>query len=87
MTRGQAESHPQRNVIARALATMPEVKVEHCERELQPGDALVLCSDGLNTEVSDAQIAALTIKAVSAEEAVMRLIQLPTITAAKITSR
>ena len=76
LTRVQAETHPQRNVITRALATMPDVKVEHYERELQPGDALVLCSDGLNTEVGDAQIAALAIKAVSAEEAVMRLIQL-----------
>jgi serine/threonine protein phosphatase PrpC len=76
LTRLQAENHPQRNVITRALATMPDVKVEHYERELHPGDALLLCSDGLNTEVGDAQIAALTTKAASAEDAVARLIQL-----------
>lgn len=76
LTRLQAESHPQRNVITRALATSPDVKVDHGERELAAGDVLVLCSDGLNTEVGDAQIAAHATKAATPQEAVNRLIQL-----------
>jgi serine/threonine protein phosphatase PrpC len=76
LTRLQAESHPQRNVITRALATGPDVRVDREERDLQPGDVLVFCSDGLNTEVGDAQIAAHATKASSAAEAVQRLIQL-----------
>lgn len=76
LTRLQAESHPQRNVITRALATNPDVKVDHGERELAAGDVLVLCSDGLNTEVGDAQIAAHATKAATPQEAVNRLIQL-----------
>ncbi len=76
LTRLQAESHPQRNVITRALATGPDVRVDREERDLQPGDVLVYSSDGLNTEVGDAQIAAHATKAASAAEAVQRLIQL-----------
>lgn len=76
LTRLQAESHPQRNVITRALATNPDVKVDRGERELAAGDVLVLCSDGLNTEVGDAQIAAHATKATTAKEAVDRLIRL-----------
>lgn len=76
LTRLQAEGHPQRNVITRALATNADVKVDHDERELQPGDVLVLCSDGLNTEVGDAQIAIHATKGATPKEAVDRLIQL-----------
>jgi serine/threonine protein phosphatase PrpC len=72
----QAEVHPQRNVITRALATAPDVKVDHSDADLQVGDVLVLCSDGLSTEVGDSQIAALTTKAAAAQEAVQRLIKL-----------
>jgi serine/threonine protein phosphatase PrpC len=72
----QAEVHPQRNVITRALATAPDVKVDHSDTDLQVGDVLVLCSDGLNTEVGDNQIAALSTKAATAQEAVQRLIKL-----------
>lgn len=76
LTRLQAESHPQRNVITRALATAPDIRVDPFDIEIQAGDILVFCSDGLNTEVGDAQIAALATKATSSEEAVQRLIQL-----------
>jgi len=76
LTRLQAESHPQRNVITRALATAPDVRVDPFELDLQAGDILVFCSDGLNTEVGDPQIAALATKATSAEVAARRLIEL-----------
>lgn len=56
LTRSQASNHPQRNVITRALATTPDVQVDHFDRDLMAGDVVVLCSDGLNTEVSEAQI-------------------------------
>jgi serine/threonine protein kinase len=72
----QAEVHPQRSVITRALATAPDVKVDYSDANLQVGDVLVLCSDGLSAEVGDNQIAALSSKAASAQEAVQRLIQL-----------
>jgi PPM family protein phosphatase len=47
----EAESHPQRSVITRALGTDPDVDVDAFEVQAQPGDVFLLCSDGLTTMV------------------------------------
>jgi PPM family protein phosphatase len=48
----QAEVHPQRSVITRALGTDPEVAVDTFTLEPQPGDVVLLCSDGLSSFVA-----------------------------------
>jgi protein phosphatase len=56
MTRDEIEFHPQRHVLTRALGTRqaePDLSVH----PLEPGDQLLLCSDGLTTMLSDARIA------------------------------
>jgi PPM family protein phosphatase len=55
----QAEVHPQRSVITRALGTEPEVDVDAFTVEARDGDVFLLCSDGLTTMVDPATIAAL----------------------------
>ena len=52
----EAERHPQRSVITRALGTDPDVDVDAFTVESQPGDIFLLCSDGLTTMVSDDEI-------------------------------
>ena len=52
----EAESHPQRSVITRALGTEPDVDVDTFTVEAQPGDVFLLCSDGLTTMVEDDHI-------------------------------
>ena len=52
----EAEVHPQRSVITRALGTDPDVDVDTFTVDTQPGDVYLLCSDGLTTMVSDEQI-------------------------------
>lgn len=47
ITASEAFVHPQRNVITRALGIGDETKVDRNNVALEPGDLLVLCSDGL----------------------------------------
>jgi PPM family protein phosphatase len=56
LTREEAEVHPQRSVITRALGTDPNVDVDTFVVETQPGDIFLLCSDGLSGMVSDQAI-------------------------------
>lgn len=44
----EAEHHPQRSIITRALGVDSDVEVDLDLLELQPGDRLLLCSDGLS---------------------------------------
>jgi serine/threonine protein phosphatase PrpC len=52
----EAEQHPQRSVITRALGTDPDVDVDTYTVEPRPGDVFLLCSDGLTTMVGDEAI-------------------------------
>ena len=49
----EAEGHPQRSVITRALGTDPDVDVDTVSVETRPGDLFLLCSDGLTSMVDD----------------------------------
>src|SRR3954451_1995838 len=49
----EAEGHPQRSVITRALGTDPDVDVDTFSIEAKPGDLFLLCSDGLTSMVDD----------------------------------
>ena len=54
----EAEHHPQRAVITRALGTEPEVDVDTFTVEAAPDDLFLICSDGLTDMVPDRQILA-----------------------------
>ena len=56
LTEEQAESHPQRSVITRALGAEPDVRVDREVYEAKAGDVVLLCSDGLTTMVTELQI-------------------------------
>jgi PPM family protein phosphatase len=49
----EAETHPQRSVITRALGTDPDVDVDTFSIPTRPGDLFMLCSDGLTSMVED----------------------------------
>jgi len=59
LTEEEAEDHPQRSIITRALGIEPEVPVDHFTVSVQDGDLYLLCSDGLTDMVPDARIAEL----------------------------
>lgn len=55
----EAETHPQRSVITRALGTDPDVDIDTFVVEAHEGDLFLICSDGLTTMVGDEDILAL----------------------------
>ena len=59
LTDAQAEDHPQRSIITRALGPEPEVEVDMQTVPAQPGDVFLICSDGLTTMLGEEQIAQL----------------------------
>jgi protein phosphatase len=56
LTPEQAEAHPQRAIVTRALGVQPGVDVDTYTVDVVAGDRVVLCSDGLNTMVRDRDI-------------------------------
>ena len=73
LTIDEARVHPQRNVITRALGSRPEVQVDTYNGEFQPGDSLLLCSDGLSEYVHEEDMLAV-MPGSSAADAVKRLV-------------
>ena len=59
LTEEQAEDHPQRSIITRALGPEREVEVDTMTYRAKPDDVYLLCSDGLTTMVKDDMIAAI----------------------------
>jgi serine/threonine protein phosphatase PrpC len=56
LTPEEAETHPQRSVITRALGTEADVDVDTFSVQSAPGDLFLLCSDGLTSMVDDETI-------------------------------
>jgi len=71
----EAARHPMRHVITRALGPEP-VDTELVHRELEPGDWLLLCSDGLTGPLADDTIAAVLAEADHPEVSARRLVEL-----------
>jgi len=56
LSKEEARSHPNRNIITRAVGLEPQVEVDGYLVSLAADDALLLCSDGLTTMIEDSQI-------------------------------
>ena len=57
ITADEARVHPRRNIVTRAIGTNPKVEPYTAVVELEEGDTLLLCSDGLHSLVDDDEIA------------------------------
>jgi protein phosphatase len=71
----EAEQHPQRSVITRALGTDEEVQIDTFSLDAKTGDVLLLCTDGLNTMVPEQDIAAAMASPSSAANIARRLVR------------
>ena len=56
ITRAEADHHPKKNMLTRALGCTAYVEPDVRARNLEKGDILLMCSDGLTNMVSDEQI-------------------------------
>lgn len=75
ITPEEAEFHPRRNIMTRALGVEPEVPIDLFLEEAVPGDRYLLCSDGLPREVSDDTIASLLRRFSDPKEAAKELVE------------
>jgi len=74
LTDEQAEDHPQRSIITRALGPEPEVQVDVQTVPAQGGDVFLICSDGLTTMLDDEKIGHVLGRATSLQNGVKALV-------------
>ncbi len=75
LTREQARTHEERNVLSLSLGGRPEIQASYLEEPmtLLPGDRLLLCSDGLHDLISDLEMQSI-VAASPVQDAVQGLI-------------
>lgn len=76
ITREQAMSHPNKNLITRAIGTEPDVECDLFFPKVKQGDYLLLCSDGLTNVVSEKEIMHEVIKGGAPDDCCERLLQI-----------
>jgi PPM family protein phosphatase len=68
ITRDQARIHPRRNIVTRALGTIPPSRIDYWLLPATAGDRFLICSDGLYSELPDEHIASLLTNGGSPED-------------------
>ena len=76
LTPAEAQIHPQRSIITRALGMEPVIQVDSWEITPFQGDRILLCSDGLTNELSDERIASTLRQLADPQEAARELVRL-----------
>lgn len=74
LSEDQARTHAQRNVITRCLGTQAEVEVDVFSEQMEDGDTLVLCTDGLSGLISDEELTKI-VNAFLPQESVYHLVE------------
>jgi PPM family protein phosphatase len=75
LTPAEAQTHPQRSIITRALGMEPAIEVDSWEIIPYQGDRILLCSDGLTNELSDERIASTLRQLADPQEAARDLVR------------
>jgi protein phosphatase len=72
----EAREHPDKNIITRAIGAGEAVEADFFEVELQEGEQILLCTDGLTNMVEDAVIYEVMVSEASPEERIRQLVQI-----------
>lgn len=73
--REEARNHPDKNIITRAIGAKDDVEVDFFDWELQTGEMVLLCSDGLTNMVDDETICRILKGGGSLRDRVEKLVQ------------
>ena len=73
--RASARSHPDKNIITRAIGAKDTVEVDFFQVELHPGDIVLMCSDGLTNMLEDREIHMILSSQGSVEEKAEELVK------------
>lgn len=76
LTREQAKNHPGKNLITRAVGTEASVESDLYREALKPGDAILLCSDGLSNVLADQEILFEVVHGVQKDGCCQRLLEI-----------
>lgn len=76
ITEEEARTYPGKNLITRAVGTEPQVSCDIFTLRLEPGDAILLCSDGLTNLLSDQELLFEVVHAVHKEKCCAHLIEI-----------
>ena len=74
ITAEEAETHPHRSILTRALGVDEKVQVDEGDVQVESGDRLLLCTDGLTGMVPEDEIQEIMLEAPDPQEAVDRLV-------------
>ena len=56
ISKEEARNHPEKNIITRAIGVSGQVDPDYFSTSLEPGECLLLCSDGLSNMIEDSQL-------------------------------
>jgi protein phosphatase len=68
ITADEARVHPSRSVITRALGSDPDMYADHFTLDVEKGERIILCSDGLSSMITDAEIEDISVSTASAQQ-------------------
>ena len=74
ITADEARTHPSRSIITRALGSDPDMYADHFSLEVNDGDRIILCSDGLSSMVPDSEIESLAVSSATPKQAADNLV-------------
>ncbi len=74
ITPDEARTHPSRSIITRALGSDPDMYADHFSLEVNNGDRIILCSDGLSSMIPDSEIEAVAVSSATAQQAADNLV-------------
>ena len=74
ITADEARVHPSRSIITRALGSDPDMYADHFMLDVERGDRIIVCSDGLSSMIPDGSIEALSVSSATPQECVDNLV-------------